>query len=921
MEYMDLFNGLHPNSSCAFGFTLNNEFFLEHAGYMVLYDPFANKEKILDDKIVEYVESLVWVAPVMRIEKMKKLYTKFSLQISQLAQIKSPISYSIPFFYTLFQFHVLIAFLLMANAEDEISPYASGGAGEKLCKMPFRPEIYEEAQNVSHEAGRDISCLSSHQCGNFATFGKSELEEMLKQMTFTRSEAHHFISLLHSRTIEEEKSPTPVSRLEASISSGSLKRHKHGDESHNFREEEIASPADLANVFKGSSSTICRQVSKLINNNATSTHLPITSPQHPATMENLPDELLTNIFIRLLAKQLAQMRSVSKFWNALLSQSSFIKSHLHHSIHNKDQILLVFHDEEKFSFDIKPLTAIPTRSPSLELTNFIKLPINPQPERINGIKIIGSVNGLICSRYGDSIIHIWNPSLSTVLTLPPYSTPSRADNELIRTYFQFGYDPKTDDYKVVKLTGLHGPYLDGVKWWLQIEIYSMRNGSWELITERFPSHVAVFFNEGKICIHSHDGHLHWIGYTKKDDSESIVAFDLGSATFSEIPLPDSTLDSDRFNEVGVLADKLYVLSYIREDNAYEVWVMDGYGVAESWVKRFVFPQFTDGRCPFGFTLKTEFLIEYGDYLVLYDPFANEDKLLDGYCPEEQCIDKIVEYVESLVWVAPIHEEPQNISHEASQNVSCLSTHECGSCGGIFTVGKSELEQILKQMTFSRSESHHFISLMHSRTIEEESPTPFSRVEASSTSGSVKRHKHGDERDDFHASVSSSRVLDEALRRDSKLINNNSTCLSITSEASPQPPATIENLPDELLSNIFIRLLAKQLAQMRSDQVLLVFYNEGFSYNLNPFTAKPSQSPSLRVNNFIKLPVNPQSEYRNGITIIGSVNGLICSCYGDFIIHIWNPSLSTELTLPPYSTPSRDNYKVVKHEMVDHGRQI
>ena len=59
-------------------------------------------------------------------------------------------------------------------------------------------------------------------------------------------------------------------------------------------------------------------------------------------MENLPEELLLNMFIRLLAKQIAQMRSVSKSWNALLSESSFVKSHLHHSTNNNnDEILLV----------------------------------------------------------------------------------------------------------------------------------------------------------------------------------------------------------------------------------------------------------------------------------------------------------------------------------------------------------------------------------------------------------------------------------------------------------------------------------------------------------------------------------------------------------------------------------------------------
>ncbi|KAL7601833.1 hypothetical protein Lser_V15G25414 [Lactuca serriola] len=54
----------------------------------------------------------------------------------------------------------------------------------------------------------------------------------------------------------------------------------------------------------------------------------------------------------------------------------------------------------------------------------------------------------------------------------------------------------------------------------------------------------------------------------------------------------------------------------------------------------------------------------------------------------------------------------------------------------------------------------------------------------------------------------------APRQDSELFNNNAIIsLPITSMASPQQPMTLEMLPDELLLNIFIRLSAKQLAQM------------------------------------------------------------------------------------------------------------
>ncbi|KAL8218342.1 hypothetical protein R6Q57_021715 [Mikania cordata] len=114
------------------------------------------------------------------------------------------------------------------------------------------PEINEEPQNVLHTEGGS---------GNSADIGISELEQMLQQKTFTRSEIQRLTSLLHSRTSE-------------SPSDDSLE--KHGDKRDNFHAamstpvvtsrvvaEEIASPAELAKYYMGSSQAP-RQDSKLL---------------------------------------------------------------------------------------------------------------------------------------------------------------------------------------------------------------------------------------------------------------------------------------------------------------------------------------------------------------------------------------------------------------------------------------------------------------------------------------------------------------------------------------------------------------------------------------------------------------------------------------------------------------------------------
>ncbi|KAL7593772.1 hypothetical protein Lser_V15G33449 [Lactuca serriola] len=457
----------------------------------------------------------------------------------------------------------------MATVNDGRARYESGGAEEKPRKRPFRPEMNEEPQSVSQEAGRNNSTGVSDEGANStsisASTGVSELQQMCKQKTFTWSKI-----------------------------------------------------------------------------------------QHPTTMENLPDDALVNIFIRLLAKQVAQMRSVSKSWNAFLSHPSFIKSHLHHSINNKDRLLLVFYNETSSS-DPEPFTVHPCRSPYPEPTNFIKLPaVNPKSgHTTSSIRVIGSVHGLICSRYGYDVIQIWNHSISTVSTLPPHYIPS--SDHSYEIYFRFGFDPKTEDYKVVKIIGLTGTLPHIVEEWLQVEVYSMKRGSWEFVSQRLPSHVIMLINCDVVSVDGHGGYLHWHAFIldQEEELETIVAFDLGSETFREIRFPDSVLDSKRSNALGGLEGKLCVMSWYEEDDVCEVWVMDEYGVTESWAKHYVMSHLhLPSGVGYGFTSHNEVLIVDDDFrIVLYDPTARKAKILDKFCHGNDSMEKFVEYIDSLIWVA------------------------------------------------------------------------------------------------------------------------------------------------------------------------------------------------------------------------------------------------------------------------------
>ncbi|PWA50540.1 F-box domain-containing protein [Artemisia annua] len=343
----------------------------------------------------------------------------------------------------------------------------------------------------------------------------------------------------------------------------------------------------------------------------------MASRKRPVAMEKLPDDILfDNICIRLPAKLVAQMRCVSKPWNAYLCQPSFIKSHRDRFFRNNDETLMIIGHGFPFDGD-KPYTTHNSQSPYDEVTHLIKLPANmPNSENICYNAVVGSINGLVCfasyeSDACEAVVYIWNPSLSALLTLPPH---------------MFGFDPKTDDYKVVKLS-FHTDYPSNPLGWppviynmQEVEVYSMKKGCWDIITPRFPSHIAEIYDGNEVCVDGHDGHIHWLcAINQEKTQQTIVTFDVGLETFGEISLPHPIQDGNasRTFVLGKMAGKLCVMSYV--DDEYEVWVMGEYGVAESWAKQNIFSHFSGKIDPFGFTLNSEFLFGIGHRLALYDP--------------------------------------------------------------------------------------------------------------------------------------------------------------------------------------------------------------------------------------------------------------------------------------------------------------
>ncbi|CAA3015254.1 F-box kelch-repeat At3g06240-like [Olea europaea subsp. europaea] len=291
----------------------------------------------------------------------------------------------------------------------------------------------------------------------------------------------------------------------------------------------------------------------------------------------LPEGIITNILKRLPVKPLIRCMSVSRSWYTLITSPEFISIHLNFSVASsegspllllrrcirKNERYELFYDNE--SFDRHFRLQFPFRS----INSFFT--------------IIGSCNGLLCLSddrvfYMNTII-IWNPCVKKSV-LPPKPNMVYNSYGSFMQSLGFGFDPVRNDYKVVRIT-----YTDLDRCLPQVELYRLSIGVWQDI-----SHLSlqyVIHNKSRQAYIN--GAAHWIGRDLYGN-DTILLFDMCDEVFRTVILPGSLAkdDSARNKELMIykesLAFVLYDVSGVEHD--FCVWVMEEYGVVESWNKQF-----------------------------------------------------------------------------------------------------------------------------------------------------------------------------------------------------------------------------------------------------------------------------------------------------------------------------------------------
>ncbi|CAJ2646567.1 unnamed protein product [Trifolium pratense] len=352
--------------------------------------------------------------------------------------------------------------------------------------------------------------------------------------------------------------------------------------------------------------------------------------------DNIPSHLTVQILLQLPIKSLLICKCVCKIWKTLISDPHFAKLHFQKTpaslmIRTLDHrrvsrtLYLLECEPEKYEIGsdrclkLQPIFKLPLRDAKSLREKVMNKPKRPvramrltltknndgDSQMLNvdvkphydSFGIVNSCNGLfcLCCPFEGSPLVICNPVTGEFMRLPKatytpsvpqigqFVTSNRLSN-LEPVGFGFGFQPKTNEYKVIQIwkkfvrNDNHRVFERMI-----FEINTLGMPSWRNV--EVDPQVSNSRLEYPTCL---NGVIHWIRFEGQTQNRSILCFCLESESLQSFPSPPHVFNNhniispDECIRMGESRGLLYIC-----DASFDyvtMWVMNEYGIGESWTK-------------------------------------------------------------------------------------------------------------------------------------------------------------------------------------------------------------------------------------------------------------------------------------------------------------------------------------------------
>ncbi|KAI5648198.1 hypothetical protein M9H77_34203 [Catharanthus roseus] len=290
----------------------------------------------------------------------------------------------------------------------------------------------------------------------------------------------------------------------------------------------------------------------------------------------LPEDIITEILLRLPVKSLKRFQCVAKRWDSMISNPAFAKAHLKITSENRNftsqSVLSLPQEGPAFctcsggpgALCTCPLHSIEYGNSNL---NLVQLDFPFVPPNTSHFCYMGFINGLSCwSLHPTDKIVLWNPSIRKFKVLP-IDAPSLSS-------FGFGYDESTDDYKIIILTN---SAKNGVPR-MEVEIYSSKKKCSYKIDDYLDGDISSLWHGKHLS-----GSIYWIAtpYNSSRDTCYIATLDMATDTFGSISMPEFDNRMIIYWSFELLGGCLSVI-YTDFSSQLHVYTMQGCMMEQKW---------------------------------------------------------------------------------------------------------------------------------------------------------------------------------------------------------------------------------------------------------------------------------------------------------------------------------------------------